>query len=83
MYCVGYDILIPFLKSSKIAVRENLPLQSLVLYGMQLMISICNYHGNILAELLLVFCAGLERVDGTTVLGKLDLTMEVYWRENN
>ena len=68
--------------SSKIAIcenltLENLTLENLTLYGMQLPITNCSYHGNILAELSFVFfCAGLERVDGTTVLGKLDWT----WR---
>ena len=35
-------------------------------------------HGKILEEVIFsfFFCAGLERVDGITVLGKLDLT----WR---
>ena len=63
--------------SSKIAICENLTLENLALYGMQLPVTNCSYHGNILAELSFVFfCAGLERVDGTTVLGKLDRT----WR---
>ena len=49
---------------------------------MQLPITNCGYHGINLAELS-SFCAGLERVDGTTVLGKLDLTWRSIGGKNN
>ena len=50
---------------SKIAIHENITLKNLVLYCMLLPFTNCSYQKNI-------FCAGLERVDDTTVLGKLD-----------
>ena len=42
-------------KASKIAIRENLAFENLVLCGMQLPVTICSYHSNILAELLFFF----------------------------
>ena len=37
---------------SKIAIYENLTLENLVLNGMELPVTNCSYHGNILTEIL-------------------------------
>ena len=37
--------------SSKIAICENLTLENLALYDMQLPVTNCSYHGSMLAEL--------------------------------